>query len=41
MKQYEAANWQEVSRILILRNIDVDAISEVYFNALSWYKKLI
>ena len=41
MKQYEAANWQEVSRILILRNIDVDTISEVYFNALSWYKKLI
>ncbi len=41
MKQYEAANWQEVSRILILRNIEVDTISEVYFNALSWYKKLI
>ena len=41
MQQYEAANWQEVSRILILRNIDVDTISEVYFNALSWYKKLI
>lgn len=41
MQQYEAANWQEVSRILILRNIDVDTISQVYFNALSWYKKLI
>ncbi len=41
MKQYEAANWQEVSRILILRNMNVDTISEVYLNALSWYKKLI
>lgn len=40
MEQYENANWQEVSRQLIVNNIDVETISKAYHNALNWYKEL-
>ena len=40
MEQYENANWQEVSRQLIVNNIDVETISEAYTSALNWYKEL-
>lgn len=41
MRHYEVANWQEVSRQLLLADLRTDTISEAYINALSWYKKLI
>jgi len=40
MTQYEEANWQEISRIMILEEIDMNDISEDYINALLWYKEL-
>lgn len=40
MKQYETANWQEVSRQLLLEKKDAAPVNEAYVKALSWYKKL-
>lgn len=40
MKQYETANWQEVSRQLLLGKKDAAPVNEAYVKALSWYKKL-
>ncbi len=40
MKQYEAANWQDVSRQLIVAGIDVEPVNEAYGNALVWYREL-
>lgn len=41
MKQYETANWQEVSRQLLLAEMDVKKVSGAYVNALSWYRSLM
>jgi EAL and modified HD-GYP domain-containing signal transduction protein len=38
---YEAANWQEVSRLMIIHNIGLDDLHEAYVSALSWYGNLI
>lgn len=41
MKQYETANWQEVSRRLVLADLSVDKVYDAYVDALKWYKQLI
>lgn len=41
MKQYETANWQEVSRQLLLADMDVEKVNEAYVKALSWYRSLM
>lgn len=41
MLQYENANWQEVSRVLILENVEVSKVSESYTKSLVWYRKLM
>ncbi len=41
MLQYENANWQEVSRQLIVADIEVEAVSKAYKDALSWYRTLM
>jgi len=41
MKQYETANWQEVSRQLLLADIGMDSVYDAYVNALKWYKQLL
>ncbi len=41
MKQYETANWQEVSRQLLLSDINMECVYEAYVNALKWYKQLV
>ncbi|MDE7114552.1 MAG: HDOD domain-containing protein, partial [Acetatifactor sp.] len=41
MLQYECADWQEVSRQLILKNLDTDAVQNAYTDALEWYRNLI
>lgn len=41
MRHYEIASWQEVSRQLLLAELQTEKVSEAYINALSWYKKLI
>lgn len=38
--QYEAANWQEVSRQMVLQNIDMNQVYEAYVKSLQWYKEL-
>jgi len=41
MTQYETANWQEVSRLLLLADMDVAPLSDAYQGALRWYKDLM
>lgn len=40
MVAYENADWQEVSRLLILKNVDNDAVYKAYIDAVCWYKKM-
>ncbi|MCM1100612.1 MAG: HDOD domain-containing protein [Clostridium sp.] len=39
--EYENANWQEVSRLMVLQNMSMDAVQNVYTEALEWYRNLI
>lgn len=41
MKQYETANWQEVSRQLLLGDIGMESVHDAYVDALKWYKQLV
>ncbi|MCM1190174.1 MAG: HDOD domain-containing protein [bacterium] len=41
MKQYEAANWQEVSRQLLLAEMDAGPVCQAYVDALKWYRDLM
>lgn len=38
--QYERANWQEVSRLMIIHNIDIEKVNTAYIGALEWYRDL-
>lgn len=38
---YEKANWEEVSRQMILNNIKLEDVYKAYTDALIWYRKLI
>ncbi len=38
--QYETAAWQEVSRVMILQNMDTNVVYETYIEALKWYREL-
>ena len=38
--QYESASWQEVSRQMVLANIEEDTIYKAYVDALRWFKEL-
>lgn len=40
VKLYEAGDWQEVSRIMVIRNISMDSVHDAYINALEWYRDL-
>lgn len=39
--KYEMADWQAVSRQLLLAEISTEAVNTAYLNALIWYKKLL
>ena len=41
MYEYENASWQEVSRLMIMENIDMDETYKAYTDALKWYRDLI
>ena len=41
MIQYEAANWQEISRQMIIMDIDMDVLSAAYMDSLIWYRDLM
>lgn len=38
--QYECANWQEISRLMILQEIDMEQVNEAYLSSLTWYRNL-
>lgn len=37
---YENADWQEVCRLLIVKNIDIDTVYEAYTESVIWYKEM-
>lgn len=37
---YENADWQEVCRWLIVKNIDIDTVYQAYTEAVSWYRDM-
>ncbi len=39
--RYETADWQEVSRLMIIHNISLDQLHAAYVDSLSWYSNLI
>ncbi len=39
--KYEAGNWQEVSRLMIVKNLDMDEVYGAYINSLRWFSELI
>lgn len=41
MVQYETANWPEVSRQMILVDLETDVVSDAYLDSLSWYRDLM
>ncbi|MCR5236364.1 MAG: HDOD domain-containing protein [Lachnospiraceae bacterium] len=41
IEEYETASWQEVSRQMVLRNIDMDAVYSAYLDSLRWFKELL
>lgn len=41
VKQYENANWAEISRVMLLHKIDISVVEEAYENTLIWYRQLI
>lgn len=38
--EYENASWQEVSRIIIMEDMDMDTVYRAYVEALGWFKSL-
>jgi len=40
VKAYEQANWAEVSRVMVLKEIEMDPVYTAYTDALEWYGKL-
>ena len=38
--QYESANWQEVSRQMVLKDIDMSKVYDAYVKSLQWYSDL-
>ena len=41
VKDYENAAWSNVSRQMIVHDINSDALSEAYISTLLWYRDLI
>ena len=39
--KYESAEWQEVSRQLVLKNIEIPDVSHAWVSSLHWYAQLI
>ncbi len=40
MAAYENADWQEVCRLLIMKDISVDTVYEAYTETMCWYKNM-
>lgn len=40
MKLYESGDWQEISRIMLLGNIQMEPVQNAYIASLEWYRDL-
>ena len=40
VKAYEVADWTEVSRRMVIKNIDMGRVYEAYLDALRWYRDI-
>lgn len=40
VKLYENADWQEISRLMIIDNISMDEVHKAYIQSLEWYRDL-
>ena len=40
VKAYEVADWTEVSRRMVIKNIDMGQVYEAYLDALRWYRDI-
>lgn len=40
MRQYENAEWQEVSRLMVLHNIEIKQVYDAYVGSLTWYRDI-
>lgn len=38
--QYENASWQEVSRVMLMKDIEMDKVYDAYVQSLKWYRDL-
>ncbi len=41
VEQYEAASFQEVSRVMVTRQLTMEDISQAYMDSLRWYKEIL
>ena len=41
VRQYESANWQEVTRLLLLADVEVSVVNDCYMKSLYWYRQLM
>ncbi len=41
IQQYEKADWQEVSRQMLLADVSMEDVHDAYMDALKWYKQLV
>ena len=41
IEQYENANWAEISREMIVYDIDMDVVAAAYEDTLVWYRQLV
>jgi len=41
IEAYEKANWQEVTRVMMVNGIRADAVYNAYLSSFGWYKKLL
>lgn len=39
--RYENADWQEVSRLMVVHNIGMDTVYDAYIRSLQWYRDMI
>ena len=40
MLQYESASWTDVDRVMLLKELDTDAVYNAYIDTLKWYREL-
>lgn len=41
IREYEDANWHEISRIMVVEDIDMSVVEKAYYDTLMWYRMLI